>query len=379
MIHNTLDYALQSHQFNHNSNALSGTQIGSDKEKLEKLNDQLKKSCPTKDQYFFGHGKLLLTGEYLVLDGALALSLPTKFGQSLSVKYRPSYNPILYWKSFDEKNSIWFECRFEFWQFKILDDDKLLDEKALALQKIFKQVRKQNPHFLRDEVDVLVETKLGFPIHWGLGTSSTLINNIAQWAYVSPFELQFKTFGGSGYDIASAQSHGPILYKKESLTPQWTPVHFRPTFHEHLFFVYQEQKRNTRESINEIKHLRPFSQQCILEISELTQKILKASSLDEFEILQSTHEQYIGKILDRLPIQQAMFQDFSGVVKSLGAWGGDFLLVSSRFGEEYVRQYFQNKNMPIVIRYQDLILGNEESSKVAPYFAELQMPSSFIH
>ena len=35
---------------------------------------------------FYSHGKLLLTAEYVVLDGAKALALPTKYGQSLTVK-----------------------------------------------------------------------------------------------------------------------------------------------------------------------------------------------------------------------------------------------------------------------------------------------------
>ena len=35
---------------------------------------------------FYSHGKLLITGEYLVLDGAKALAVPTVFGQDLSVK-----------------------------------------------------------------------------------------------------------------------------------------------------------------------------------------------------------------------------------------------------------------------------------------------------
>ena len=37
---------------------------------------------------FSAHGKLLLTGEYLVLKGAIALGLPTRLGQSLTVQAR---------------------------------------------------------------------------------------------------------------------------------------------------------------------------------------------------------------------------------------------------------------------------------------------------
>ena len=35
---------------------------------------------------FYSHGKLLLTGEYVVLDGAKALAIPTNKGQYLTVK-----------------------------------------------------------------------------------------------------------------------------------------------------------------------------------------------------------------------------------------------------------------------------------------------------
>jgi mevalonate kinase len=34
---------------------------------------------------FYSHGKLLITSEYAVLDGAKALALPTRLGQKLSV------------------------------------------------------------------------------------------------------------------------------------------------------------------------------------------------------------------------------------------------------------------------------------------------------
>jgi hypothetical protein len=34
---------------------------------------------------FYSNGKLLITGEYLILDGAKGLALPTKMGQNLSV------------------------------------------------------------------------------------------------------------------------------------------------------------------------------------------------------------------------------------------------------------------------------------------------------
>ena len=56
---------------------------------------------------FYSNGKLLLTGEYVVLDGALSLAVPTIYGQSLSIQNIA--NKGISWKSYDCENSIWFE------------------------------------------------------------------------------------------------------------------------------------------------------------------------------------------------------------------------------------------------------------------------------
>ena len=41
-------------------------------------------------KYFYSPGKLLLTGEYVVLDGAKSLAIPTIFGQSLNITSIPA-------------------------------------------------------------------------------------------------------------------------------------------------------------------------------------------------------------------------------------------------------------------------------------------------
>lgn len=320
---------------------------------LTQINDQLKKNCPEKDQYFFGHGKLLITGEYFVLDGALALALPTKVGQSLSVKYSPSFSPSLSWKSYDINGNVWFEHNYEFWHFKCTDENPT--EEALFLQKILQQVRKQNPHFLRDDVGVKVETRLGFPQTWGLGSSSSLVYNIAQWAYVSPFELLFKTHGGSGYDIACAQSDGPIAYKKLTSGPNWSPIYFNPSFKENLYFVFLGKKQNSREAIKEYNKKKAANPELISQISDLTQEIINAKELQEFQRLIAKHEDIISETLELPKVKDLHFSDFNGEVKSLGAWGGDFVLAASLESYESVKSYFKSKGMDVVYRYLDLI------------------------
>jgi mevalonate kinase len=320
---------------------------------LHQINNDLKKKSLEKDQYFFGHGKLLLTGEYFVLDGALSLALPTKVGQSLSVNYTQSFSPSLSWKSYDVNGNLWFDSQFEFWHFKCIDENP--SEEALFLQKILQQVRKQNPHFLRDNVDVKVETRLGFPLTWGLGSSSSLIYNIAQWAYISPFELLFKTHGGSGYDIACAQSDGPIAYKKITSGPNWSPIYFNPSFKNQLFFVYLGKKQNSREAVKDYNSKRPFDQSILNKVTELTQEFMNAQTIKQFMTSMTMHEDLVASTLQLEKVKEASFSDFKGAIKSLGAWGGDFILVATEMPKNYVVDYFKTRGLEVVYEYSDLI------------------------
>jgi mevalonate kinase len=323
---------------------------GREEEKRDRTEDRKKWS----DQYF-GHGKLLLTGEYFLIDGAQGLALPTKVGQSLYVNYQSSFNPVLNWKSYDVSGNIWFEANYEFWHFDCLDPDP--SREALFLQHILRQVRRQNKHFLREKEDVLVETHLGFPLNWGLGSSSALIYNIAQWAYISPFELLFNTYGGSGYDIACAQSEGPILYQKKEGGPHWSPVSFNPDFKENLFFVYLGKKQNSRDAVKFYRERGPFAGQVMDHITSVTQDMLRCQDFEDFNRLIETHEEIVSTHLDLCPVKMSQFQDYWGAIKSLGAWGGDFILVTSDRGEADTRRYFEEKGLSVVLAFDDIILN----------------------
>lgn len=312
-----------------------------------------------REQHFYGHGKLLLTGEFLILDGAKALALPTTMGQTMSVKYKRSNDPKLYWKSFDADGQCWFKATYEFWKFTCIDNDS---DDAKVLGEILTQARKQNVHFLRDEVDIHVETKVEFPLKWGLGSSSTLIYNIAQWAYVSPFELLQQTFGGSGYDIACAQSFGPISYQLKSSGPRWEQESFKPLFKDNLYFIYLNQKQNTRSSIARYNSLHiPAKEKLIDKVNLITESILNCIDLTEFEQLLFEHENILSAALDLPRAKELYFQDYWGAVKSLGAWGGDFVLVTSNKDEDSTRDYFKTRGFDVVLKYDELICQPEDS------------------
>jgi len=306
---------------------------------------------------YYSHGKLLLTGEYFVLDGAKALAVPTKYGQDLVVE--PINEPQLIWQSFTNEGECWLEAIFDLPKLRLANatfeasEDGGKDVLAENLNKILRETRKLNPAFLNSEKGFLVKTKLNFQRNWGLGTSSTLINNIANWAKVNPYKLLENTFGGSGYDIACAQHHSPILFRRNNTEIVVEEVNFNPTFIDQLYFVHLNKKQNSRDGIERYKKLKGNLTSEIKQISELTEAFLTCEKLTDFERLMKEHELIVSKTIQLKPIQAELFPDYFGQTKSLGAWGGDFILAT---GNEDTQNYFNQKGFSTVIPYQKMVL-----------------------
>jgi mevalonate kinase len=298
----------------------------------------------------YSNGKLLITGEYVVLDGALSFALPTKFGQSLKIEILNE--PKIVWKSFDENEAIWFEDIFSIDEITLGFSNHRNDVSNRIIQILY-AAKTLNPNFLNNGYGFKVSTHLTFPKNWGLGTSSTLINNIAQWANINAFELLNKTFGGSGYDIACAQNNHPITYQLKKGKPHVKAVNFNPNFKDQLYFVYLNKKQNSRDGIANYKANKGHITSAISEINDITSQIIDCISLENFESLITQHELIISKIIKQKPIKNLLFKDFSGSIKSLGAWGGDFILVAS---EENPTSYFKNKGFNSIVRYENMIL-----------------------
>jgi mevalonate kinase len=306
---------------------------------------------------FSSHGKLLLAGEYLVLDGARALALPTKSGQSLEIYSLEGGEPGLRWKSQDVEGHTWFEA---FFSLPSLDVQRSSDPAVSEnLHRILWECRRENSSFLTKEAALEVTTRLEFPRLWGLGTSSTLIANLAAWAKVDPYSLLFRTMGGSGYDIACARAEGAISYQlNDEGFPIVKDVPFSPPFLDQLFFIYLEKKQNSREGINRYRasslqfDLAPRIQRCSAISLEMTQ----CDQLSDFGELMEEHEQLISGIIGLEKVKDQLFSDFPGWIKSLGAWGGDFVLVASEQSEEEVSRYFKEKGFGTCLSYSELIL-----------------------
>ncbi|MCK0157356.1 GYDIA family GHMP kinase [Cellulophaga sp. F20128] len=302
---------------------------------------------------FYSNGKLLLTGEYAVLDGALSLAVPTKYGQYMTVTRRA--DKLLLWKSYDHKNSIWFDVGFDRDTIALVHQENrssVWHEIAKTLQSILKEAKKLNPNFLQDKQGYTIETKLTFPRNWGLGSSSTLINNIAQWAKVDAFLLVKNTMGGSGYDIACAQNNEPIFYQKQGDIPSVTIAAFKPEFVSNLFFVHLNRKQNSREAIAAYRQCLFDKKELLTAISALTKKIASAENLKQFETLITAHEEILSEVLQIPTVKKQLFPDYKGSIKSLGAWGGDFILAT---GATEATAYFKGKGYPTILSYAHMI------------------------
>ncbi len=301
------------------------------------------------EKTFYSNGKLLITGEYLVLDGAKSLALPTKFGQYLKVSSGDLGQ--IRWTSFDNDDSIWFEETISFNEIiNFRDSDNLSQRETLI--KILHEAHLINAEFLKSSLGYSISTALTFPKLWGLGTSSTLINNIAQWLQIDAYALLKNSFGGSGYDIACAQNETPILYQLENGLPIVEKVNFGPEFRDNIYFIYLNKKQSSKTAIENYYKNKKNLDFDFQIINEITTAVLNSNSLEEFCDLLDKHEKVMSEILELPSVKENLFSDFDGSIKSLGAWGGDFVMAVSK---ENPTAYFENKGYKTIVTYKDMI------------------------
>lgn len=299
---------------------------------------------------YFGHGKLMLTGEYTVLDGATSLALRTRVGQRLIVSPSPDMEKALLWESIDSNGREWFWGVFS-------PAGEVMSATDMAtsarLSSFLKVCIDKNPSFNIAGLTARVESE--FDLSWGLGSSSSLIYVLSRWADVNPYDILNEAFTGSGYDIAAAQpsQHNALLYRLKDKSPQWEDVDFTPSFADELFFVYSGQKQNSREGIKAYRTL-SWEKRCavIPMIDDISKKMLCADTLSSFEECIEEHEKIMSSLLEIESIGRKNFPDFTtGSVKSLGAWGGDFFLATGKDAPEY----FKSKGYDIILPFASLI------------------------
>ena len=277
------------------------------------------------------------------------MALPTKRGQVLH--YKEVDHDILYWRSLDIKGETWFEAHFKGTELAIVDSSD--DRKAETLKEILLSAAG-----LSDTADGLrgeVTTALEFPTDWGLGSSSTLLCCVAQCFGIDPMQLHFEVSNGSGYDVACGMTDSPITYQLSDGLAEVNQIKWKPAFSASLFFVYLNTKQKSSSEVNKYQDRKSSIDIAAIveEISVLTRTMMNAMSLDVFNEAIAKHEEIMSVVLGYPTAKQLYFSDYKGAVKSLGAWGGDFILAT---GDAQDRVYFADKGFPIIHEFESLIL-----------------------
>lgn len=300
------------------------------------------------ESHFFSTGKLLLTSEYVVIDGALSLAVPTRLGQEFScIEVEDSRSEII-WEAYHQGKP-WLFIKINYQNWEILETN--IHSSAEFIRNTLQILQGLSQTKLHSTFSYFIKTNLQFPANFGWGSSSTLMVNLAQWAEANPFELNGLALGGSGYDIAVAQEQSPLLYQLKGDKREVECIDFAPPFREELLLLHLNKKQDSREGIAMYKAL-PKSQQLIHEFSDITKAIVKTQYLDEFSHLMTHHEHLLSSFLNIPTVKQKYFSDCPVFIKSLGAWGGDFVLTTKFEG---YKEYFAQKGFTTILDYHDFV------------------------
>ena len=298
-------------------------------------------------EVFKSHGKLMITGEYFVLHGAKSLMLPTKFFQDMTVS-KLNEDSIILWESYDQNNSKWFSAKFNLPDLAIQGDET---KEKIFLKKILDFVAKKKPNIFENNSGINIKTRMDFNRSWGLGSSAILINNLSNYFGLDPFEVSKNVTNSSGADIASTKISKPIIFSINDKKPYYKEVHFNPPFSKNLLFVYLNKKQSSEKEVEKFKKIRIEDDE-IRTISDITNQVLRCKKIDDFNNLIEKHESIISGKIKKETVKNLLFKDFNGSIKSLGAWGGDFVLAC---GHNNLKNYFKNKGFDISYSFNEII------------------------
>jgi mevalonate kinase len=264
-----------------------------------------------------------------VLHGAEALAIATEKGQTL--RYEDA-DCELHWVAKDSEDRVWMDC--------VASQDPHLSRILNAVEKLKGNLPRRGR----------VTTQLEFNRNWGWGSSSSLIDLVAQWTGLDPMELHFETSEGSGFDVACARAGGAIAYQKTG--PQsavWKNVASAHWPHEHFGLVYLGGKQDSQREVAKIRR-EPLASE-LDAISALSRHLASSKDVDAWsqaiDELEDRTASWLG--MERV---QKRFPGVRATIKSLGAWGGDFALAVAQDPEDLA--YF-SLNGHLFLKWSDCV------------------------
>jgi hypothetical protein len=123
-----------------------------------------------------------------------------------------------------------------------------------------------------------------------------------------------------------------------------------------MYFLHLGKKMNSREGIQQYRSIGKEKLEMIPELDIVTDKLLDCNDFDELEYLLGVHEAIVSRTLNLEKVKDLYFDDYWGAVKSLGAWGGDFVLLTSDDSEAETKKYFAEKGFSTLLSYDEMVL-----------------------
>lgn len=297
---------------------------------------------------FFARGKLLLTSEYVVLDGVPALAIPTVLGQRLEVSETKG-SSVVHWTAVDFDGRVWLEGDLERADSAWMAADETLEPVAQLMNAAEKIGQRPFP-------GGQVRTQLEFPTTYGWGSSSSLISLVAQWQGIDALPLHFATQNGSGYDTVCATANGPLWYRKTGAqSAEWHATSLDHWPHDSLYLVHLGSKQKSAADVVRYRTLTPG----LLELKDMehaAHALYEAATFSDWGQAARVHEARMATLLGRTPVSEAALKGYPHACKSLGAWGGDFVLV--QVADDTDLQWFKDQGFSTVLPWKtSVVLG----------------------
>ena len=272
---------------------------------------------------------------------------PTIFGQKFT--FSENLNDDILWLAKDI-NGTFLEKKFSIESISNPDniraEDALLKTLANAYQLSNNKKKLQGFN---------VESTLNYDRNFGLGSSASFLRLVADIFDCNPFSLRMNGWNGSGFDIAATTQNQLFTYSIEGDLPKVETAIFNNKLTENIFFIYTNKKQNTRDSIQRIKLNDTEKADFVAKANALTVDFQSCSSNFELIMLMEEHEELVSFYTGYNKIK-VQFTDFQGGIKSLGAWGGDFIMATGE--KEYIYSYFKTKGLDKIYSWNEIIKHN---------------------
>lgn len=276
----------------------------------------------------------MLAGEYAVMCGVEALALPVRAGQWQHVWEMPAKGVSkLVWQSKDADGSVWFECRVDT---DIMHVSETTSETySDTLLRLLFCIKEQKPELFLHK-NIRIETECEFNRSFGLGSSSTLVCNLAKWSGVNAHLLQERAFGGSGYDVAVGNLGRPLVYWLENNESNWSSWQLHPDFTDDWYLAFPGEKQNSRDSLAGVKAQLDKMSNDVALLQQMNACIQAIKSPRSLPMLEAMLEMWQALLSQRLDLPRpyetlGLSPVKGGLCKYLGAWGGDVLLINLTF------------------------------------------------